>query len=303
MSAEVKKPSNLLLRFAVGIPVGMVAVWFFAFGDLSLLFFVVAGAWVAIREFWRLVGVEHKSARLPLSLFGEVFMVFFLYSVWSQRVWSQPTMPLDVLIIAGFIPILFMAQLFARARGNPGFGHEVSSVTLGVLYIGGFLSFLFRLKHLELQQLGAISFDSGIFHAPNMAHLTIFPVVGGWCCDTAAFFSGKYFGLTKLVPSISPGKTVMGLVGGMVGTAAGVTAYAGCIGMLDSVAMWKFIVFGLACGALSQLGDLTMSAFKREVGVKDTGRILGAHGGMLDRIDGFLWSLPATYIFFLLVLR
>jgi phosphatidate cytidylyltransferase len=88
----------------------------------------------------------------------------------------------------------------------------------------------------------------------------------------------------------------------MVGSAAGVSAYAYCIGILSYVPLWELAVFGAAVGALSQLGDLTVSAFKREAGVKDTGTAMGAHGGMLDRIDGFLWSLPATYLFFITVL-
>jgi phosphatidate cytidylyltransferase len=300
VASEHKKPSNLLLRFAVGIPVGILAVWFFAFGDLSLLYFLIIGGWIGLREFWRLVGVEHKGARVPLSLFGEIAFVVFLYSVWRH-----PGMPLDVLIIAGILPILFVAQLVARARTGAPFGHEVGSVMLGVLYVGGLLSYLLRLRQLEGQLVadGLISFESGMFTAPGMIHLTIFPVVGSWCCDTAALFSGKYFGLKKLAPSISPGKTVVGLVGGMVGSAAGVAAYAWTLGILGYVDLWKFIAFGAAVGAFSQLGDLTVSALKREAGLKDSGRIMGAHGGMLDRIDGFLFSLPATYLFFLLVLR
>jgi phosphatidate cytidylyltransferase len=300
MEEPKRKPSSLFLRFAVGIPVGMVAVWFFAYGGISLLFFVIAGGWIALREFWRLVGVHNRKNAFPLTLFGEVAFVFFLYAVWAH-----PNMPLDVLIIAGFLPILFMVQLAARAKSGAPFGHEVASVAFGVLYIGGFLSFLLRLQPLEAQllQAGDISFEAGFFRNVNMTHLTIFPVVGSWCCDTAALFSGKYFGKGKLAPTLSPNKTVVGLAGGMIGSSVGVSAYAWYIGILSYVPLWQFLVFGLIVGAFSQLGDLTVSAFKREAGVKDTGSILGAHGGMLDRVDGFLWSLPATYLFFLLVLR
>lgn len=299
MKSEGKKFSPLLLRFAIGIPFGVLAVWFFAFGNLSLFYFVMIGTWIALREFWNLLGID-RDRQLTLALFGEVATIILLYLAWAH-----PEIRLDVIIIAWFLPVLFLVQLFKKARFNANFVKEVSGVLFGIVYIGGFMSFLFKLKHLETQLLnnGAISFEKGIFDEPIMSHLTIFPIVCSWCCDTAAFFSGRFFGRGKLAPSISPNKTVVGLAGGMIGSGSGVAAYAWSIGILEYIPLWILILFGMLAGALSQMGDLTVSAFKREAGVKDTGRILGAHGGMLDRIDGFLWSLPVSYLFLSVFIR
>lgn len=298
MAAENRKPSNLLLRFLIGIPVGGIAVGIFAFGNYTLLLLALVGSWFTLREFWRLTGVDHPGEFFILARLGELATLILLYLSWAN-----PSGSLDIML-AIFLPVFFIAQLVARARGGESFTREVAMVTLGVLYIGGFASFVFRLRNLQiyLQEIDAIELSTRFFNAPDMIHLTIFPVLASWCCDTAAFFSGKYFGRLQLAPTISPKKTVAGLIGGMVGSATGVSVYAWIIGLIGEVQLYEFIAFGALAAAFSQLGDLTMSAIKREARRKDSGRILGAHGGMLDRIDGFLFALPATYIFFILVL-
>ena len=298
MEGPPRKPSNLALRFAIGIPAGIAAVWFFAFGNLTLLVFVMVASWLALREFWRLTGVAHHGKLFSLARLGELATVIFLYITWAV-----PSGSPDVLL-AFFLPLLFIVQLFAFARGAKSYLHEVAVVALGVLYIGGFLSFIFRLRELELflVGIGDLTFSHAFYRSPDMIHLTIFPVLGSWCYDTSAFFAGKYFGSEKLAPSISPKKTIAGLIGGMMGSATGVAVYSYLIGLVGRVPLWELIVFGAAIGAFAQLGDLTVSALKREAQMKDSGRLLGAHGGMLDRIDGFLFAVPGTYIFFMLVL-
>lgn len=298
MTGENRKPSNLLLRFLIGIPIGAIAVAIFAFGNYTLLALLFVGSWLALREFWRLTGIDHPGKFFILARLGELATFILLYLAWVN-----PSGSLDIML-AIFLPVFFIAQLVAKARGAQNFIKEVGMVTLGVLYVGGFLSFVFRLRNLQiyLQDIDAIQFSTGFFKDPDMIHFTIFPVLASWCCDTAAFFSGKYFGRTQLAPTISPKKTVAGLIGGMVGSAAGVSAYAWLIGLVGQIQIYELMAFGALAAAFSQLGDLTVSAIKREAQRKDTGSLLGAHGGMLDRIDGFLFSLPATYIFLLLVL-
>jgi len=94
----------------------------------------------------------------------------------------------------------------------------------------------------------------------------------------------------------------MGLFGGMVGGALAVVVFSRFIGMTAIIPVWQLIAYAMITGVISQMGDLTVSALKREAHMKDSGKLLLAHGGMLDRIDGFLFAVPATYLFFLLVL-
>jgi phosphatidate cytidylyltransferase len=116
-----------------------------------------------------------------------------------------------------------------------------------------------------------------------------------WIADTGAYFSGKAFGLNKLAPSISPGKTWEGVAGG----AAGVAAYLAILqasgladgGPLSGAAGWAL---ALALTTLSVLGDLFESLVKRQAGAKDSGTLLPGHGGVLDRIDGLTSTLPVA---------
>lgn len=112
--------------------------------------------------------------------------------------------------------------------------------------------------------------------------------------DTFAYFSGRAFGKTKLIPSVSPKKTVEGAVGGVLGCVlcSGLYAYFTHPRYLTAVLIAS--VFG---SVVSQFGDLFASVFKRKLGIKDYGNLIPGHGGMLDRIDSIIFTTPYTYLF------
>lgn len=114
-----------------------------------------------------------------------------------------------------------------------------------------------------------------------------------WAADTGAYFAGHTFGKHKLAPKISPGKTVEGAVGGLA--TAGLVAVAAGLWVFDlaSGALVGFVLLCLLVAGLSIVGDLTISMFKRQAKVKDTGAILPGHGGALDRLDSVLAASPA----------
>ncbi|HSN33835.1 MAG TPA: phosphatidate cytidylyltransferase [Ideonella sp.] len=110
-----------------------------------------------------------------------------------------------------------------------------------------------------------------------------------WVADTAAYFVGRSLGRHKLAPSISPGKTWEGAVGGVLGA----LAYAIiCTGFVERIAWLPLVAGAAALAALSIVGDLFESAAKRQAGVKDSGALLPGHGGILDRIDSATAVLP-----------
>ncbi len=124
----------------------------------------------------------------------------------------------------------------------------------------------------------------------DAAFLTLALLFIIWACDTGAYFSGKTFGGKKLCPTISPGKTWAGLIGGVV--AGGLVACL-ChfyLGLYHSIAAALFI--GILTSIAGQIGDLIISKYKRYVDVKDTGTIIPGHGGVLDRIDSLLLAAP-----------
>jgi phosphatidate cytidylyltransferase len=119
-----------------------------------------------------------------------------------------------------------------------------------------------------------------------------------FAADTFAYFTGRYLGRHRLAPRLSPKKTWEGLIGG---AAAGV--FVSFIALYEKrheyLSVWQAIVLGLVVVVAAVLGDLYESALKRDLEVKDTGRLLGGHGGMLDRVDALLFAAPAA--FFLVV--
>lgn len=117
-----------------------------------------------------------------------------------------------------------------------------------------------------------------------------------WCGDSGAYFVGKGIGAHKLYPLISPKKTVEGSVGGLLASVA--VAYGMQSTLLPDLSTQTLILAALGGGALGQVGDLVESAIKRSADVKDSGNLLPGHGGMLDRLDGFLFAVPLFALLF-----
>jgi phosphatidate cytidylyltransferase len=116
----------------------------------------------------------------------------------------------------------------------------------------------------------------------------LFTLLIVWVADGGAYFAGKQFGRVKLAPAISPGKTWEGVIGGLVL----VSALAVGVGLCRDLNIGVFLPFCLAVAALSVVGDLTVSMFKRTAGVKDSGSLFPGHGGVLDRIDSVAAAAP-----------
>ena len=145
---------------------------------------------------------------------------------------------------------------------------------LGVLYIFGSWHF------------------ADVLHSMN-PHWLMFAMILGWAGDTAAFYVGKSIGKHKLAPRVSPAKTWEGSIGSVVGSlfAAGVYAHY----LIPAAPVWMVLLLAAVGNVAGQFGDLAESALKRGAGVKDSGSLLPGHGGMLDRIDSSLFTIPVIY--------
>lgn len=127
---------------------------------------------------------------------------------------------------------------------------------------------------------------------PLGAELVLLVLVIVWAADVGAYVVGRRFGRVRLAPRVSPGKTWEGLLGGLVGAALG----ASLGGLYFGWPAAQFIPLGLSVGAISVVGDLTVSMFKRNAGLKDSGRLVPGHGGLLDRIDSVNAAVPLFVI-------
>lgn len=125
------------------------------------------------------------------------------------------------------------------------------------------------------------------------AHLLMVALLVGWAGDSAALYVGKAFGKRKLAPHVSPGKTVEGSVGSILGAMLAALIYAHFL--IPDVSIPAALILGAVANVAAQVGDLCESAFKRGANLKDSGSMLPGHGGWLDRIDSSLFTVPVVY--------
>jgi phosphatidate cytidylyltransferase len=167
----------------------------------------------------------------------------------------------------------------------------ISMTVTGVLYAGATLAFVPLLR-----ALGDVP-GAGAGRLAPLAFVFL-PLLTTWVGDSAAYFAGRAWGRTKLAPSVSPGKTVVGAVAGLIGSTLVAAALAGFVLAelpVVSVGIFTAAWIGLLLGAVGQVGDLVESMLKREAGVKDSGHLLPGHGGMLDRVDSLLFAVPTAW--------
>lgn len=177
-----------------------------------------------------------------------------------------------------FIGITFLLTMRLVQSGSPsGRMAEMGPAVMGLIYIAGFLAFLWYLRN-------------GIHGREK----TLLLFSAGWCADSAAYYIGTYFGKKKLCPRISPNKTYEGAVGSILGGAVG-AVLVNLLLKIPDMAAFEVVIIGSLLGLVTIFGDLVESAFKRDAGVKDSGGLIPGHGGLLDKLDGVLLSAPALY--------
>ncbi len=193
-------------------------------------------------------------------------------------------------LLAGFSGTLILVVLLAVAGGSSSRVMTGIVPTLGgVLYVGWLFSFQIPLRIHGGRLLPGTDMD------PDLAGMTVllFGYALVWTCDTSAYFVGKKWGSRKLVPRVSPGKTVEGAVGGLLFTVAVAVLYR--VLFLPVMHAGAAVLIGAVVGVVSQAGDVFESALKRRGGVKDSSSLIPGHGGILDRFDGMLFAIPALY--------
>lgn len=193
-----------------------------------------------------------------------------------------------------FILISF-PLLFARKNLDGALLDWALTLTIPV-YLALPMSFFALLRGFDTSMW--LGFSNGWVYLPRGAWWLLTVFLGVWGCDSAAFFTGRYFGRHKLAPRISPGKTWEGVLGGFVLSI--VAALLLTVRPLG-VPWYLAIVLGILIGIAAVCGDLAESLLKRQTHVKDSGQLMPGHGGMLDRVDSLLFAVIIVYFFALLV--
>ena len=163
------------------------------------------------------------------------------------------------------------------------------------------ISDIMTLYALFVYVVGCFSSIVLVRDLPNGQYKYLLIFIGAWVCDTFAYFVGKFFGKHKLIPEISPKKTIEGSVGGIVFTVGAFILYGFIIKRFFGYEMPYVMlgVLGLFVSVISQMGDLIASSIKRQYGIKDYGFIFPGHGGVLDRFDSVMLTAPVLYFGFI----
>lgn len=255
-----------LLVAVIALPLGLAAV---VLGGYFLFGLAVLATALGLHEYYTIVRPYRPNLLVGyLSGLGMIVATFFLGT-------EGVLISLAALVILTFFWSLF-GELGAHLVGR------MAMTDFGVLWIAVGFSYILLLRGLQ--------------HGMALAILVLACTI---MADTLAFFVGKAIGRHKMAPHISPGKTVEGAIGGLVGSiiaALVVRIYSPWLPTKDA------LVLGLVVGVVGQWGDLFESTFKRDFRVKDSGKILPGHGGILDRFDSLLFAGFVAYWMAILLL-
>jgi phosphatidate cytidylyltransferase len=259
-----------LYRWLTSIVAVPLLVYIVSFGPRWIFYILLFAA--SVKGLLELLRISAPGLPSPLKIITILLNLLFFYSLWRGFFYQV----FAVFCLWVIIPLAFC--LFS----SPAFRNRAAEMT-------GSLALAFFYVCLPFGLLMVMDRYPG----GNSWILFLLTVI--FINDTGAFYCGRFFGKRKLYPSVSPSKTWAGAFGGL---SAGIIS-----GLLFSY-LFRLGAFplqaGLLAGALSvcgQVGDLVESMLKRNAGVKDSGRILPGHGGLLDRVDGVLFAVPLLYLY------
>jgi phosphatidate cytidylyltransferase len=269
-----------IISALIAAPVALIMIYL---GGLPLATFLAAVSAGCAWEFYRIAaagGVEPLDpAGIPLA--GAVPLAVYAAGIGLYRP--------SLVVAAVAMLIILAAVIWTRGPQRRPLG-AASLTVMGILYTGGLLSFGYALREHPY----AVGDRAG-------TALVAFPLVLTWASDIGAFFVGRAVGGPKLIPSVSPGKTISGALGGLAATVLVSWLYVRFA--LRPVALLTMtipatILFGALISVAAQVGDLAESLLKREANVKDSSHLIPGHGGLLDRLDSLLFVLPVAYLLF-----
>lgn len=254
-----------LLVTLILVPIGLVLI---ALGGWTYTLFVTLILAMAAWEYWHLFTLSGYSPSAIIIIGGTVIMA--LLPTLRQVI----TLPSNDFILSAFVLISMTWHLVAYEMGKDKAAADFGITLAGILYLGLVGSFLILLRNMT----------DGKWWV-----LVVLPSV--WAADTGAYLIGSRFGKHKLSPRTSPHKTWEGYFAGIIfGVIGGTLLGALWHIAAPAITAERGAIIGLVLGVLSTLGDLGESLFKRQASMKDSSHILPGHGGVLDRIDSWLWA-------------
>lgn len=278
-----RRDAALPLRIASAVVFLPVFALLAKVGGIPWLLFTLTVVGLGIREFYRMMESKGLAPHWKSGTFAVLLLPIGTY----LRLQTGRTAEWN---LSALFTVLVAAILLAELRRGAGkqAAANIAATLLGVIYLGWFGSHIELLR--ELPRAWRLPYALG-------ASFAILPFFLVWICDTAAYFVGLAFGRTRLMPDVSPQKSVEGAVAGLVASVG--AAFLARAWFAPYLTAWDAVALGVLVGVLGQLGDLVESLLKRDADAKDTSRIIPGHGGVLDRFDSILFAAPVTAYYLL----
>ena len=240
------------------------------------LFSLLIGA-VALFALWEFLSLYFvNTSSIPAKVLSCVMTALLLLGMHNE-------LPQFALIGLLGIVVCIMAGFFISPAHMKQRLPDWGAYFFGVLYVGLLLGYYALLRNLE-----------------HGVALVFFVIIVTWLSDTGGFFIGKTLGKHPLAPTLSPKKTIEGLLGGVAFSVIG--AIISQFTFVPFFSLGQCVMLGVGLALLGAVGDLAESAIKRSVSVKDSGTIIPGHGGVLDRVDSLLFTGPAMYYYVMFAL-
>lgn len=259
---------SFFTRVISGIALLLIIVATGIIGGDVLFALVTVISVIGLFEIYRVVGI-HKSI-LGICGYIATLTYYGLLRFFDTKY--------SLVVLIGFILVVLATYVFSFPKFKT---EEVTMCVFGFVYVVMLLSFMYLIRMTE----------DGIY-----TYWLLF--IGSWICDTCAYLTGVTCGKHKMAPILSPKKSIEGAVGGVVGAALIGAAFGTIIGPHLETVSHPEITFALLCGIaglVSMVGDLSASAIKRNYDVKDYGKLIPGHGGIMDRFDSVIFIAPVVY--------
>ena len=272
--------SELTRRIIFAVIAAPASIGVVYLGDWALAIVLSVLAALAAWEFFRMA---RETGAQPIEPAGIALAALLPIAAHAQRLGVYT---LSLTAIVAMLLVLFASTIWLRGPA----GRPMSSVSItafGVFYAGLF-SYIYAVRYHNYA-VGAAAGTALVF----------LPIFLTWSTDVGAYAFGRLFGRKKLIPAVSPGKTVEGAVGGLGLTIVMCLLYVRFILMPYAqlgLTIQGAVLFAVVISVAAQVGDLAESLLKREAAVKDSSRILPGHGGILDRFDSLLFVMPIAFL-------
>lgn len=267
-------------RLISGIVLVILAILFIVLGGNILLAVTGVISLIGMFELYRVLKIEKDL----LAIFSYFFAIIFFLNLYFNFIQ-------DILIfVFGYMIILMLVYVFSYPKYDAS---KLMGAFFGLFYVSGMLSFLYKIRMLE----------GGLY-------LTFLIFICSWGCDTCAYCVGKTFNQTigthKMSPRLSPNKSIEGAIGGVIGVGLLTALYCYIFRNQLGINTGEIVLFAAVsgvCGLISMVGDLTASAIKRNYDIKDYGKLIPGHGGVLDRFDSMIITAPIIYYMALYIIK